>query len=343
MAEKKQHSSNLDLVRLMAVVLVFVVHLGQRFPWIGEWSAVGAKGVLLFFVLSGYLINQSIDSSASWKEYMKKRLVRILPTYYLVLLLIYLWDLLQYTVSWGLGEALAGPCNPVKYLRYFGFLQVILPDPDPTLWCNRYALWTMSSFAVFYLVAYPLRKWVKKYWQSLILLFVLMISRDAMLEGIQEILNGILPYVDGYYAHHTPLTMLYCFVFGTTLYYAVQERKEFSYLFVLSAILVFGQFTWYRFEIFFTILLYLALKAPDLLADGRVKTILQMAGNGSFSFYLCHMVIFSGLDYVVKRLPLGNMGNMLFTVAVTVAVGYGLWWLAARPAERWLQRRLQKT
>ena len=343
MAQTKTHNSNLDLIRLMAVVLVFVVHLGQRFPWLGEWSAVGAKGVLLFFVLSGYLISQSIDSSSSWKDYVKKRLIRIIPAYYIALIFMYLWDLLQYTVAWGWTEALAGPCHPLKYLRYFGFLQVILPDADPGLWCNRYALWTMSSFAVFYLVAYPLRKVVKKYWQMLILLFVLMISRDAMLAAVQEMLNSILPYVDGYYAHHTPLTMLYCFLFGTTLHYAMKEKKEFSYLFVLGAILVFGQFTWYRFEMIFTILLYLAVKAPDLLAEGRAKRMIQMAGNGSFSFYLCHMMIFSMLDYVTKRLALGNMGNMIFTVAVTILAGYGLWWFAVRPAERWFQRKLQKT
>lgn len=343
MTQAKQHNSNLDLVRLLAVFLVFVVHLGQGFSWIGEWSAVGAKGVLLFFVLSGYLISQSIDNSVSWKDYFKKRILRILPAYYIVLILMYLWDLLQYTVAWGFSEALAGPCHPLKYLRYFGFLQVILPEPDYTLWCNRYALWTMSSFAVFYLVAYPLRKVVKKYWQMLVLLFIFMVSRDAMLEGIQEVLNSLLPYVDGYYAHHTPLTMLYCFLFGTTLHYAVKEKKEFSYLFIMAAILVVGQFTWYRFEMIFTILLYLALKAPDLLAEGKSKRWIQMAGEGSFSFYLCHMMIFSMLDYVVKRLPLGDIGDMIVSVATTILAGYGLWWFAVRPVERWLQRKLQKT
>ena len=68
-----------------------------------------------------------------------------------------------------------------------------------------------------------------------------------------------------------------------------------------------------------------------------------MAGNGSFTFYLCHMMIFSMLDYVVKRLPLGHMGKMTFTVVATILAGYGLWWFAVRPAERWLQRKLQKT
>lgn len=343
MTQVKQHNSNLDLVRLLAVCLVLVVHLGQRFSWIGEWSSVGAKGVLLFFVLSGYLISQSIDNSESWLDYIKKRVLRIIPTYYIVLILMYLWDLVQYTVAWGLDQALAGPCHPLKYLRYFGFLQVIIPDIDPALWCNRYALWTMSSFAVFYLMAYPLRKVVKKYWQMLALLFVLMVSRDAMLTGVQEVLNSLLPYVDGYYAHHTPLTMLYCFLFGTTLHYAMKEKKEFFYLFAMAVILVVGQFTWYRFEMIFTILLYLALKAPDMLKEGKWKRLIQMAGNGSFSFYLCHMMIFSVLDYVVKRLPLGHMGNLIFTVAATILAGYGLWWFAVRPAERWFQRKLQKT
>ena len=170
-----------------------------------------------------------------------------------------------------------------------------------------------------------------------------MISRDAMLAGVQDVLNGLLPYVDGYYAHHTPLTMLYCFLFGITLHYAMKEKKEFSYLFALGVILVVGQFTWYRFEMIFTILLYLAVKAPDLLAEGPWKRFIQMAGNGSFSFYLCHMMIFSMLDYVVKRLPLGHVGNLMVTVAATILLGYGLWWFAARPAECWFQRKLQKT
>ena len=342
MAVKKQHNSNLDLVRLLAVFLVFVVHLGQGFPLIGEWSAVGAKGVLLFFVLSGYLISQSIDNSTSWKEYIMKRILRIVPAYYIVLILMYLWDLVQYTVSWGFEKALAGPCHPLKYLRYFGFLQVILPEQDYTLWCNRYALWTMSSFAVFYLLAYPWRKIMKKYWQMLLLLFVFMISRDAMLAGVQDVLNEMLPYMDGYYAHHTPLTMLYCFLFGTTLHYAMKEKKEFSYLFVMAGILVIGQFTWYRFEMIFTILLYLALKAPQIIPEGKLQRLIQMAGSGSFSFYLCHMMIFTMLDYVVKRLPLNDMGNLIFTVAATILAGYGLWWFVVRPTECWFQKKLQK-
>ena len=68
-----------------------------------------------------------------------------------------------------------------------------------------------------------------------------------------------------------------------------------------------------------------------------------MAGNGSFSFYLCHMMVFSMLDYVVKRLPLGDFGNLIVSVAATILVGYGLWWFAVRPAERWFQHKLQKT
>ena len=43
---------NLDLIRVFAAFMVLSVHIGQ---YTGREFVVGAKGVQLFFVISGYL------------------------------------------------------------------------------------------------------------------------------------------------------------------------------------------------------------------------------------------------------------------------------------------------
>ena len=45
---------SLDILRIIAALMVLMVHVGQ---WTGlnKWTDVGAKGVPLFFILSGYL------------------------------------------------------------------------------------------------------------------------------------------------------------------------------------------------------------------------------------------------------------------------------------------------
>lgn len=329
-------NSNLDLVRLLAMFMVYIVHLGQRHPVIGEWTSTGAKGVLLFFILSGFLGMRSADHCKKPGEYLKKRFFRIIPCYYTVLIISYLWDLLQYTVNWGWTAAVSGPCNPFRYLRYFLFLQVILPAQDYTLWCNRYALWTMSAFAVFYLLAYPLAKTVRRFWLSFALLLVFMIAEEPMLHGLQGMLDCMLPYVDGYYAYHTPLTMLVYFLFGTTLYRAIQEKKDFLYLGFLTVVLIFGPFTWYRFECIFTILVYIGVKAPGWIKNPWLEKWLAKASEGSFCFYLCHMVALSMLTYIMKRVAMPESAAIAVETAAVLVFTILVWRIGVPVVERLL-------
>jgi peptidoglycan/LPS O-acetylase OafA/YrhL len=50
----------LDLLRAAAILLVLLHHVGQEWPvvrpWLYPYTSMGAKGVDLFFVLSGWLI-----------------------------------------------------------------------------------------------------------------------------------------------------------------------------------------------------------------------------------------------------------------------------------------------
>ena len=123
----------LDVLRATAISLVVVSHCSYMFyettdnPILLGIRSLGAIGVDLFFVLSGYLIGgillkQIEKNRTSFKDlfwFWKRRWFRTLPNYYLVLIINILIVLI------------ANEDLPSKLLLYFPFLQNFVgPHPD---------------------------------------------------------------------------------------------------------------------------------------------------------------------------------------------------------------------
>lgn len=97
-----KRNRGIDVIRVVAIMSVLVYHFyvlvgGERYlkyPVVHNLiSAGGEIGVTLFFIISGYGIYLSIDrqiemNSFTFAKYMQKRCIRILPQYYLSLLII---------------------------------------------------------------------------------------------------------------------------------------------------------------------------------------------------------------------------------------------------------------
>jgi peptidoglycan/LPS O-acetylase OafA/YrhL len=148
----------LDGLRGIAILLVLLRH-GARPYWegtgslypIGAWDAGiplvnGWMGVDLFFVLSGFLIAHHIMRRSegpvariAWGEYCSRRLLRIVPAYYAVLLLVALVPLGFYPIDRdGIGLRLA---------YHLLFLQDYLPSDFVV------AFWSLGVEVKFYLAA----------------------------------------------------------------------------------------------------------------------------------------------------------------------------------------------
>ncbi|MGI8819810.1 MAG: acyltransferase family protein [Chthoniobacterales bacterium] len=91
----RKRQPGLDLLRALAIILVVLYHAGLfGFPLPGNLQRFGWIGVDLFFVLSGYLIGgqllaaQQRGARPELRRFFRRRALRILPAY-LVVLLIY--------------------------------------------------------------------------------------------------------------------------------------------------------------------------------------------------------------------------------------------------------------
>jgi peptidoglycan/LPS O-acetylase OafA/YrhL len=173
------HIPQLDGMRAVAVLMVLVAHVGNFIPSsnIGTYL-LGARGVTIFFVLSGYLITslalneESKRGRLSFQAFYIRRTFRIFPLYYLVLLLYCFLVLVLGFVP----DKREGLIKALPY--YFTYLQeiglaVIGPDKVPFS-----QSWSLGYEEKFYLV-WPLivfgflktRKSSRPYVASCLILF----------------------------------------------------------------------------------------------------------------------------------------------------------------------------
>ena len=245
----KHKNVALDELRILAALMVLGVHTGQKVG-LGDAAAVGAQGVQLFFVLSGYLAAASLSRHPEPLPYYQRRIRRILPLYWLVLVLRWLFDAVRYLAAGASAAQLfgpGGPCGP-GYLRYFVFLQMWLPSDNWMLWNNRNVLWTMSAFAFFYLLAPWLYRLCKRFWGALALL-VVCLAVKGRIGGLIESSLAAFPAEANIseFSAKTPVMTLYCFIFGMAAFAAVRENKQFLYgVFCILLAVVVGSVVFYR-------------------------------------------------------------------------------------------------
>ena len=227
--EKNIH---IDIIRIIAALMVLSCHVGS---YIGVDMSGGSKGVQLFFIMSGYLTFRSLDKYSSILQYYRGRARRILPTYWICLLLIYLGDLLAGVMNGSLKEAFLGQCGP-RFLRYVFMVQCALPSNNWEMWNSHNALWSMSCFLIFYLLAPFLYRIMNNLFTGIALLGVCIFSRGMVAQLI--ISNFAIYYPEeghvDWFAYLNPISQLYCFLLGAVLAIAIKRRKENIYLFIIS-------------------------------------------------------------------------------------------------------------
>lgn len=145
----------LDTLRAFALLLVMVEHYGGR--TLNSYIPIGAGsvGVGCFFTLSGFLISgillESFDANieskgAVWRDFYVRRLLRLVPAYYAVILALVLLGIAPIADSWP------------WHIAYLTNVWIAFGHPDNVFW----SLSVEEQFYLFwpFVIAFTPRRWL---------------------------------------------------------------------------------------------------------------------------------------------------------------------------------------
>lgn len=149
--------NNFDLLRLLFAATVCLVHAYalSEFPQLSPIATILSSSVAVkaFFVVSGFLIFMSYERSSSLRSYAQKRVRRIYPAYFTIVMLCALG--LVVASSKGAADYFTGTWwrYVAANLAFLNFVQPTLPGvfESNNMAAINGALWTLKIEAMFYI------------------------------------------------------------------------------------------------------------------------------------------------------------------------------------------------
>ncbi len=298
---------SLELLRAFSCLMVVGVHFVQHFAIpgkIGLFLEKGSTGVGFFFILSGFLAYKSLDRVNNIFEYWIKRAAHIIPLYFLVLFF--------YFILYSIHDSVPQDSTGLYWIRYIFFINLWIPS-DNVFWINLGALWSISVFVFFYLLAPFIYKIIRNYYSAL---FCVVLSY-IIFKITENIGTGRLP-----------IRYLFYFMLGIMLDFTIREARELGTGALISAVLVFCFLAGTGEAIVAPLLASLFI----LVANGKethfsdnniLKILVCYIAKMSYSIYLIHVLVFNFLD--MSGLSRGAVYIIVFfltTIGISVLSNY---------------------
>jgi peptidoglycan/LPS O-acetylase OafA/YrhL len=316
----------LNLLRVAAALVVFGVHCAQF--WIPNVPAFTVKlahgSVIIFFVLSGYVITYStLSRRRSIKSYAVARLSRL---YSVLLPALFLTFVLQ-TIGMAVGPALYTRLGrgdmTERYLLTLGFLQNIWqfsasPSSNNPAWSLSYEFWYYVLFAVAIFTRSPLRKLV-------MLLFVALIVGPNILLLLPCWLFGVVLYLlQGQFTVRRTISVSGFIFFSCVTLFFITSLRSLPYEVGQAPFLLSGAFIsdWITAaSVFFTIFFF--DRAFGHLRPAKVfQSGVRFCSDRAYSLYLFHypMIVLLTASSVTNTPNIWLMILYMATILSTVVV-----------------------
>ncbi len=167
----------LDGMRGLAILWVVLYHCNPRLEgtWIHYASIWGWSGVILFFILSGFLITSNLlatrDKPRYFHNFHARRALRIWPLYLLVLAVVYAQS------DWFIGPRPLDAIKAAPWLAYFFFVQNLFhitlpPALGPT--------WALAIEEQYYFFWAPLVRFLRRPWTLAVVLAAALVGSPLM-------------------------------------------------------------------------------------------------------------------------------------------------------------------
>ena len=301
---KNNRYLGLDILRVVSALMVVFYHYFYHFHNVydtGDSSflfSVGKYGVVVFFVISGFVISSTISSSRSYNEFLFKRISRLFPTYWMgvitTFLFLHFFYLKGRMVS--IDEMLV---NLTMFQQIFGIKNV-----DGSYWTLIYELFFYIIFG-----------WVlfRKLNITTVVSILTLLVYFSKFITITEDFYPLFLYEYGVF-----------FAFGIIIYvYRMHPIIYNKKLFILSCVLVFYLFTFRKYpfvDLFFIIVVFYAsspMVNEILIPVRRGLVILSLL---TYPIYLIHQNISYSIFVKFGTTPAVYISAFLFIIIVSVII-----------------------
>ncbi len=296
-----------DLLRLYSAFYVMTLHI-MRHVRLEEVSHIFDwwNGVVVLFCISGFLVPASMERSKNAREFLKKRVLRIIPS---------LWVCIIAGII--AAAAFCGFEPTREFFKWFAGQLVFIRDLPQPEFINNFGignfqanLWTMIFTVQFYIITaliYPLLK-NKRMWVWITVLAAAMVFNIAV-PYVQE----ILPETGRKIVSHTCLPYFYIYFAGWFMYryrerivpYLTHTKILCVILFILRAL--YCERMGVRvgdYQDMIQILLLCMLTIGIGYSFGKIRFKFDL----SYGLYLYHMIV---VDIFVQTGHVGSMRNVI--------------------------------
>lgn len=299
----------------------------RAFPW--------HSGVDVFFVISGFimyfLMHDQFGSKGVAREFLLKRLVRIIPLYWIFTTLM-LVAMLSFPESVNNNEISLG-----HLLLSYLFVPAAAPSGQLTPILS--VGWTLNLEMLFYIVfsiSLTFKRWLGLTFIAGSLFTLIMIAQIASFAPV--------PFkVWGY-----PVMLEFLFGIAIAAVYTRGLRLiDWMRLPVIATAIVLlvifesmGPTEFSQRWLFWGVPAAMIVAATVLCEDrsGRISNILVYAGDASYALYLSHLFVIRAVAVGFGLVDINHAGLFLFTsFTAAIAVSIGVFWLIERPILTWLR------
>ena len=328
----------IQYLRGIAALMVVWFHAAEQLPGLITRipNTFGNSGVDLFFVISGFIMVVTTTGSAiSPVEFMRRRIIRVVPLYWLLTLAM-------------VGAALVAPAlfrtlivTPTTLVESLLFVPHYSNSFPAMAWPLLVPGWTLNFEMFFYLV-FALSLALPSRWRlvALALVFAALVSAGLLLGPFEDAASRV----------YTSLILLE-FVAGAAiakwwLHHRAEPPRTASAVMIVAgfALLLardaYPLGTWTQMA-GAALVVFGALNAA--FADYRMS-LLRALGDSSYSLYLTHLFALGALRAIWVRVvgdtlePVAIAGFMGTSLLLCTTVGYASWRWVETPLTQLLQR-----
>lgn len=312
---RKDKIQSIQYLRACAALIVFLCHFYSELNT--KVNFVGRFGVAFFFIISGYLL--ASPSSESMKHYWKKKIVRIVPLYWISTLLVFVVGVLRPSL---LHTAVPTISNLLKSLFFIPFYTKGVEGIFPL-----YPIaWTLTCEVYVYLIFWIARKFVRKYSLTCVISSAFIILVTILGSVVQ---NKNL-FLDTYGKNYVAFFAVGILIRAAEQYIPLNIREKIPQIksvgwigastgVVVMVVLSMNYSETVGYFIIIPVIFILAI----LLGGGTEFPYLFIRlGNISYSFYLVHYFVVKGFTRVLLKQNTTNLFTSSCGAVICIIVTY---------------------